>query len=116
MALQLYQSPLSLSSSSSPSSSSSSSFQTQSLPFTSHHYHHLPQLRHKGRTSAGVVFVEKEDTELRFSPPLKEQQDEEEEEEEEYDDSDPDPQDVEYVNQIKRVKLYVSLYVITCSC
>lgn len=105
MALQLYQSPLSLS-----SSSSSSSFQTQSLPFTSHHYHHLPQLRHKSRT---VVFVEKEDTELRFSPPLKERQDEDEDE---YDDSDPDPQDLEYVNQIKRVKLYVSVYITTCSC
>ncbi|GMP71257.1 hypothetical protein CsSME_00029740 [Camellia sinensis var. sinensis] len=104
--LQLFQPPL-------PSTSSSNtSLQTLSL----HSYLQLQSprkcsVRHycqkmssgRRRRSAGVVFVGKEETQLRV-PSAEDDQVEEVAEE-----KDPSPEDLEYISQIKRVKLTVMI-------
>uniref|UniRef100_A0A5B7BQY8 Ycf3-interacting protein 1, chloroplastic n=1 Tax=Davidia involucrata TaxID=16924 RepID=A0A5B7BQY8_DAVIN len=98
MALQLFQPLLAVSL---PSPSFSYSLQTLSSFFHHHHHHHLPSpsasvvLPHhsqRRRSTAGLVFVGKEDTELRVPATQAD-----------LEDDDPTPEDLEYVSQIKRV-------------
>ncbi|XP_011008215.1 PREDICTED: uncharacterized protein LOC105113655 [Populus euphratica] len=111
MALQLYQMPLARS----LSSSSSSSSHSHSLFFQSHQY--TPSLNERLTTRLASIFLDhnalrrrktgnllvgKEDIELSVQD-QEEDQEEEEEEEEEEEALPPSPQDLQYVQDIKRV-------------
>lgn len=83
------------------SSSSSSSHKILSLSLSFHHHHYPTLFRHRRRsTAAGLVFANKEDTELRVEPNTATTEEDQQESEPE---PNPDPQDLEYVGQIKRV-------------
>lgn len=124
MALQMLQvAPLAPPTSSSSSSSSSSSFWVQTLPlwFGQHRCHHSrPHLALQHRHSykrATLLLVAKKDRKLQASSSSssttqQDQNDDEEEDEEENDEdeSDPDPEDLEYVSQIKRVCCFRSFF------
>ncbi|XP_034212452.1 ycf3-interacting protein 1, chloroplastic [Prunus dulcis] len=115
MALQMLQvAPLAPPTSSSSSSSSSYWVQTLPLWFGQHRCHHSrPHLALQHRHSykrATLLLVAKKDRKLQASSSSssttqQDQDDDEEEDEEENDEdeSDPDPEDLEYVSQIKRV-------------
>ncbi|XP_059656473.1 ycf3-interacting protein 1, chloroplastic [Cornus florida] len=105
MASQLVQPPLSALSLF--TSSSSSSLQTLSF-FYHHRRRHLGlpsagvavnRHRQRRRSTAGLVFVGAEDTELRVPSAEIDSEDDDDDD----DDDDPNPEDLEYVGQIKRV-------------
>ncbi|CAK9138738.1 unnamed protein product [Ilex paraguariensis] len=100
MALHLFALPFAvpLSTTSTSTSTSTSTFSSALPTLCFCHQHRPPFLRQRrikrSISSAGRAFVGKEDTEVSVTSTQEAQQN---------NDSDPDPQDVEYVSQIKRV-------------